>query len=401
MSNTKYQELRLKTQCWPKHQWTKTVARAPLIHEGFPGQFNISYSEYYWLKEYGNYINFDHTLCIQSIQSCIRLNDFPSINGNDGYRYLGVFELADVTGAVSFSYLDQPSYAPQPSDARSTKHHEQIESFLKYLKFLRIPRDQIYASYCAGGSVSELTNGKYIFPFRVPEDSMSREAFLSAEVPEENLIPDTSRNTLLALHLYRPTLWGYRNEVFVNLGTKKKQKLLDIGTAEVLFWKPIFQGDESQAQNIIGLEENTTSNFFITGVGLERLCMTVNNLERVHDADYIKPFYDCLQKQTGTRDFLAGESLRALHRIYSDILKYNIPPLSRQRRYKINTIIRNVLDARLSSSQIRDLLKVHTETQPWHRELEAGIDFTIRKIETYQNGVVCENARGEHDTKYN
>lgn len=379
-----YAELREQVQTWPKHPGTKSIVRAPLIHEGFPGQFNISFSEYHWLQEYGNYVNFDHDYCISTIQSCIRLNDFSFINENEDYKYLGVFELSDVYGALTFS--TDVDY--------SGIHLTQIKNFVDFLVQIGIPKNSVYASYCTGGSVSMLTKEKYIFPFIVPEDVLSKKAFLDAGVSEENLIPDASRNTFLALHLYRPTPWGYRNEIFVDLGKNKQKKLLDVGTAEFIFYKPIYKSDESRAENIIGLEERTKLNFFVTGVGLERLCMAANDLERVHDVDYIKPFYDYLENQTGKRDFLVGESLRALHRICSDILKYNISALSKNRRYKINGLARNVLKARLTSMQIKDLLSIHSQTQPWHPELEKGIDFTIKKIEIKQNGVICGNAQG-------
>jgi hypothetical protein len=34
---------------------------------------------------------------------------------------------------------------------------------------------------------------------------------------------------------------------------------------------------------------------------------------------------------------------------------------------------------------MQDLLKVHSETQPWHPELEAGIKETVERIEAYRN----------------
>lgn len=44
-----YMELRHQVQNWSKHPGTKNLARAPLIHGGLPGQFNISFSEHHWL----------------------------------------------------------------------------------------------------------------------------------------------------------------------------------------------------------------------------------------------------------------------------------------------------------------------------------------------------------------
>ena len=370
-----YSLLREKVQNCQKYPKTQKVARAPLIHEGYPGQFNLSFSEYHWLQEYGNYVNFNHDHCISTIQSCIRLTDFPSIHREEGYWYLGVFELADVYGALSFARKVDYGLV----------YREQIRSFIDFLMQNSIPKESLYVSYCTGGSVAMLTKGKYSFNFVVPEDDFSKQAFLEEGILEENLIPDASRDTFLALHLYRPTLWGYRNEIFFNRGTKKHQKLLEIGTVEKLFWKPVYNGDTSDAKNIIRIEESANSSFFVTGIGLERLCMVTNNLERVHDIDYIKSFYDLIYTQTRRNNFLFGESLRALHRIYADILKFNISNLSKQRRYKINRLVRNVLESKFDQSKIQDLLKIHTITQPWHPELEEGIELTLRKINEYQN----------------
>ncbi|MBI2631874.1 hypothetical protein HYW75_02635 [Candidatus Pacearchaeota archaeon] len=211
-----YSDLREQIQAWPKHEGTQKVVRAPIIHEGFPGQFNLSFSEYHWLQEFENYVQFNHDYCISTVQSCIRLADFPFISGEEGYRYLGVFELADVYGALNFAR--KVDY--------SLLYRAQIRSFVDFLVQEGIPKEFVHASYCTGGNVDMLTNGKYTFQFQVPKDLFSKDAFLEAGVPKENLIPDTSRNTFLALHLYRPTMWGYRNELFVDIGINKKKDCL-------------------------------------------------------------------------------------------------------------------------------------------------------------------------------
>ena len=111
----------------------------------------------------------------------------------------------------------------------------------------------IHPSYNTGGQVKNITKEKYTFDYQVPEDSVSRKAFLKMNIPEENLIKDSTRDTLLCLHVHRPTPWGYRNEINVNIGTKEKPKLLDVATIEYTLWKPEFKGDSMLSKNIVGL----------------------------------------------------------------------------------------------------------------------------------------------------
>jgi hypothetical protein len=92
-----------------------------------------------------------------------------------------------------------------------------------------------------------------------------------------------------------------------------------------------------------------------------------------------------MEKQLGKKEWLTRESLRALHRIHSDVIQYSLGKLSENRRDKANKFAANVIRSDLSTSQMQDLLKVHSETQPWHPELEAGIKETVERIEAYRN----------------
>lgn len=364
----KYQELREKVKNHPKYEGCVEVARAPLINEGFPGTFNLSFTEYDWLREYGRYVDFDHDYVFSTVQSCIRLEDFQELRGRNSWKYLGVFEIADLTGIINLS--EKPDY--------QRLQRKQIADLILFLRNIGIAPERIHSSYNAGGQVSQLTQGKYNFEFHIPEDTISKAAFLESGVQPENLIGDSTRNTLLSLHVQRPTPWGYRNEINVNIGTQDSPKLIDIATIEYLLWRPIFEGDESQSKNIIGLEESHDG-VSICAVGLERLCMVVNGLTRVQDVDYIAPFY----QQFG-EGLVAGESLRSLHRIYSDIEKYGCNA-GRHQKEKIRNILRNLPLDKLNDENLRNLLMVHSETQPWHPELLDGVEPTIERINVYRN----------------
>ncbi|MBD3319334.1 hypothetical protein GF342_05490 [Candidatus Woesearchaeota archaeon] len=364
----RYEDLRNAVIEHPKYEDCVSIDRAPLLTPGFPGTFNLSFTEDPWLKEYGRYVDFDRDYTFSTIQSCIRPQDTKLLGTEDSWKYLGVFEMSDLTGMINLAErLD-------PTELVTWQIHELVSFFTS----LGIPPDRVHPSYCKGGKVGRLTNGKYSFDREIHEDRISRNAFLSAKVPERNLIPDKSRDTFLALHVHRPTPWGYRNEVNVDIGERGNPKLLDVATVEYLLWAPVFRGDET-SKNIVGLRDLDCS-VFITGIGLERLGMAMQGVQRVQDVDYLRPFYQGVEELTGGKDYLAAESLRALHRIYSDVVTRAVRPGKKQKE-KIRMLIRNVGYLELS---IRELLKVHSMIQPWHPDLNEGMEPTIERIRQYR-----------------
>src|SRR5690606_1340516 len=109
-------------------------------------------------------------------------------------------------------------------------HSFQLRRLIDILTKLGLKKEKIFPSYHTGGKISEVTKGKYVFDFKIPEDSFTKKEFIKLGIPEENLIPDSTRDTFLSLHLHMPTPWGYRNEINYNIGTKENPILLDIAT---------------------------------------------------------------------------------------------------------------------------------------------------------------------------
>lgn len=374
-----YRELREYMQELEKFQGCEKRARAPLIHEGFPGTFNLSFTEYDWMNDYGGFSNFHKDTIVSTIQSCIRPRDInENLRSDKGlWKYLGVFEMADLAGQVVLSGRNKVD----------EYHLKQIKRLVTTLTDLGLEKGRIFPTYNAGGNITEITKGKYNFDFRVPEDVLSIGGFVKAGIPQMNLIPDKTRDTFLSLHINQKTPWGYRNEINYNIGTQENPILLDVGTLERCLWFPQYSGEE-KAGNIMGLTKipHTIS---VSGLGLERLCMTVNGLSEVKEVDYIQKFYDAFREKTPElseeQRYKAGEVIRALHRVYSDCASYGIK-LSVHRDRKARQFLQVLKDnagENLDEANLNYLLKINAEAQPWHDNLQAGIGPTKQRILGY------------------
>ncbi len=379
MTKVNYKELREFLLNTEKYSGCKKYKRAPLIHKGFPGTFNLSFTEYDMFIEFGGYSNFPKDQVFSTIQSCIRSQDLIDNikEGKNLWKYLGVFEMSDIAGQITLSKRE---------DIKKI-HTWQLNKLIELLVKLGLKKEKIYPSYCKGGDVAKITNGKYTFDFKVPEDTLTKEAFINAGIPRENLIPDKTRDTLLSLHINMPTPWGYRNEINYNLGTKKVPKLLDIATLEYFLWLPIYSSERKVAKNINGLEEfkHTIS---IGGIGVERLCVAVNGLKSVQEVDFIKEFYNLFRKLypslTEEERIKAGEVIRALHRIFSDVKYFNLD-IGKKRKTKIRYFLQILVDnlEKFDDKKIEQLLELHSKVQPWHEKLFNGIKPTVERIKIY------------------
>lgn len=77
--------------------------------------------------------------------------------------------------------------------------------------------------------------------------------------------------------------------------------------------------------------------------------------------------------------------MRALHRIYSDIKEVKLGNLGKNRKDKIRLFLQILVAnlERLETKKIKQLLELHSEVQPWHKNLPLGIKPTINRIESY------------------
>jgi hypothetical protein len=330
-------------------------------------------------------MNFNHDYTFSTVQNCIRWDDIydekiktSRLESDNKWKYLGIFEMADLGGMIALAKRTDPVQLQRM----------QTKILTDLLTDLGIRKDQIYPSYHAGGNVKDLTKGKYDFDYNVPADEMSKRIFLEQGILERNIIPDKERDTFLAVKLQRedprgknsnpiPTPWGYRNEININIGTGESPTFVDIGTIERLVWKPSYDRNNKLIE-LNEIQDETS----IGAVGLERLCMVANGLDRVQDVDYIKPFYETLGNIE--KKELVGESLRALHRIYADIKKYDLDMGGKNRRRRVNRILRTITNSNLEQEDISRLLKINAENQPWHPELADSTDYALQEIKQYR-----------------
>jgi hypothetical protein len=382
----RYAELRDRVQSWPKYEGCQRLPRAPLVTSAFPGAFNMSFTEHHWIAELGGYLDWDHDFVFSTVQTCVRLGDFDRLASEDGALYLGAFELADLGGAIALQ--SRPDYG--------ALQRWQVAQLVALLDELGIGPERIHASYSAGGRVADMTAGRYHFEQQIPPDDLSRDALLEAGVPETNLTTDATRATLLALHVHRPTPWGYRSELHVEVEAPSGRQLVEVASLEYFLWRPRFRDGRHHRAEIVGLAPLETG-AAVLGIGLERLAMVANGLRRIQEVDYLQPFYDALETILGRplrpADYLTGESLRALHRIYADLAvspepgldgqRRGLADLSFRRRKKLGALKRSI-PARLGVPELERLLVVHTRHQPWHENLEAGVEPATQAILAYR-----------------
>jgi hypothetical protein len=370
-----YYTLRQKIRDYPKFSSVKHYKNYPIVNEAYPGQFNLSFTETIWLKEFGNYLDFDKDLIFSLIQPVIRYNDFKNhiLPNQQAHKYLALFEMADLVGIGNFI----------KNTNREAFTRFEVQEFVKFFIKLGFSQNDIYISCFGGGKVNEITKGKYTFDKLIPPFEFGIKEWRAAGIPRKNIINDRTRDTLLALNVFgRPSPWGYRNEIYLK---HKNGELIDVGTLEYLIWRPIFKNGE-----IVGIEDY--EHFYgINLLGIERLCMIMNGYEHIALCDHIRPLIEIVtnikDKKNFHSCFVACECLRAIHRIISDVK--DAGKLSRNRRTKFNDYLEALyihldkLGIQNKEKIIENLLKKNSDLNPFYPELKINIKNSLDTVLTY------------------
>lgn len=377
-------QLRKIISDFPKFSGAKAVKHAPVCNDGFPGTFNLSYSEAEMMENFGQYLDYDKDLIYSKIQPVIRFQDWPHIAKHDehSYRYLSVFDLADIGGAIILKNSND-----WEGVARSS-----INSLATFLfEKLQLDKSKIRISYFTGGNVSQVSKGKYDLSFDLPPDS-TVEFWKTHGIKSDQLVGDKTRNTLLALNVFGlPTPWGFRHEInYLHDG-----KLLDIGTFEYLFYRPIFEKDK-----LIDLRR-WEHLFVISAVGLERLLMVKNNFSRITDCAHIKPLIQSVLGIAKNKNYQQAEimihALRAIHRIVSDCSSYGNFSQRRKEKlrifYKAVIMCQNILGIEIDRKHLETLLRQNAELQDFYPELEMSVEKTVQEIISAEARLKADRSR--------
>ncbi|MCK4554159.1 hypothetical protein KAU19_04305 [Candidatus Parcubacteria bacterium] len=376
-----YLQLRKLLKEFPKYPNTKFFNKALVVNKAFPSHFNLSFSEPEQIEIFGNLIDVSEPLIYSKIQPVIRTNDFKHhilLNTKDSYKYLALFDLGDIGGAIFY-----------PNQDNLKKFHEHsIISLWKFLiEKLRFNPNKLYISCFAGGKVDKITKGKYRFDRYIEQDKFSINVWKKLGLCDSNIILDHTRDTFLALNiLQKSTPWGYRNEIFYNISKDNCSKnLLDIGTMEYFIWEPIFQNREI---------DNIKSWKFcavLHGIGLERILMAKNSFNDIIECDHIFPLYELILKNSKNRNQhqarILTESLSVTHRVLKDCNGWE--SLSHRHKYQLKIYMKaiyesmNELNIDITESKLEEFFKLNARLQGCYPELSKNISVVIDDVFNY------------------
>jgi len=344
---------------------------APSFHDGFPGNFNLSLSEYEFLNQNEDFFNLKKDMVYVKNQPCIRHNDFSHIDNpnGDSYRYLLRFTMAPVGGIVWKKDI-------------SLKEKETKKAIFNLLNFLtnecNLDKNKIYIQYLKSDKIKVLTEGKYDFNCQIPNDP-NLKYYLDFGIPKNNFIPISNRDGLLALNVYgRPTPWGYRNEIFYDYNGK----LLDIATFDSLVFQPILD----QQNKIINLKLYPYT-LVVGAIGVERLLMILNGFKDINDIDLINEPAVVLRPYTDPRSAKQlVQTLRAIQLIIADGGWYK--NLGKRRREKMRDFYKFIQkiteNNKIPVEVLGKVLVQVADLEPNLPQLEKAIDDTILEYERHK-----------------
>ena len=107
---------------------------------------------------------------------------------NFSKKHLGIFEMAGITAI----------------DLDKSKQKFLVEEFISTIKRILIDKlkldiEKLHVKVCTGGTVKELTQGRYEFNKKIPKDILTYKIWKKLGVPEKNFIWDTTRDSFLSL----------------------------------------------------------------------------------------------------------------------------------------------------------------------------------------------------------
>lgn len=323
---------------------------------------------------FGQYLEYDHDLCFTKIQPVIRHQDWPTLltANNDRFRYLSLFDMAGVGGMTIMTDAGRQD--------ELTKYA--IDTEFRFLMSLGLKKDNLRVAYFVETSIKEATAGKYDFGKVFPTDPFVNYWVEHCGLKPEQLIPDHSRDTMLALNVFGlPTPWGYRYEILYD----HRGQLVDIGTVEYLNYRPLFD-DHGKIRDIVPFNHA----FAASVVGVERLLMIVNDLNTVWEVDTIAPLIQLIADTAdqslsaevrADQSMIAAQALRAIHRITADGGRYS--KLNKRRKEYLRNFYRalfhslTVLHIEPTREMLSSMSKMNARLNNFYPELAAAVPVLL------------------------
>lgn len=368
----KVSELRKIIEEYPKYEGTEKMRPSNLVNSGFPSCFNLSFGEGPMHEIFGQYLDYSKDLVFTTIQPCIRHEDWKTITeGNeDSFRYLNLFDMAGIGG---MTILMDGSKVEEVA-----KFHMKAE--IEFFKKVGLDISKLKILYFKGAPVEEATSGKYKIDKTFEEDPLHK-YWLELGIKEEQLVPDATRDTMLALNVFGlPTPWGYRYEILYDYN----DHLWDIATVEYLNYRPTFD-DEGNIKDIVPFNHCLGASV----VGLERIATILQEKKNVWEVDSIYPLIEFLVNKSEDGDeydaVVAIQAFRAIHKIVSDGNLYK--DLNTRRKEYIRKFYREFfnriidLGIEYDSNLIEELCDINSQLNPWYPELN---DFKDNLISEFQ-----------------
>jgi len=355
---------------FPKIDWKKSVS---IVNDAYSGNFNLSFNEPEHLETFGNYVDYNKRLAFGKIQPVIRHEDFLKkiLPNKDAYKYLGLFEM----GGISISEPDKSNW-----EEITRQLIEKGYNFL--IRELGLDPSRLFIKISSGGNIRDISESKYNFDWKIPPDNFSATIWQELGFNIHNIIYDSSRDTFLALHLFRrASPWGYRTEILYNIGKDNNQKnLLDIGTFEYCLWKPIIKKGE-----IVNIVQNKSFSALMV-FGLERLLVAKNNYIHIKECNHIQPLYEKIvsnkTQENIHKSFVLTEAIRVIHRVLTDSKKYTLLGKHRQKRLTdyLRAIYHILITLNIPEKEIEKYLDINAELNPYYPELKENIEPVYNEI---------------------
>eukprot|EP00794_Sanderia_malayensis_P019007 gene19007-20919_t len=152
---------------------------------------------------------------------------------------------------------------------------------------MKLPKERMYVTYFGGTD-------------KVPPDEESKQIWLDIGVPPERVLPFGMKDNFWEMGDTGPC--GPCTEIhFDRIGNRDASHLVNMDVPDVLeVWNLVFMMFNREDENTL---KPLPRKHVDTGMGLERIASVIQGKMSNYDTDLFKPFFDEIQKATGSRPY--------------------------------------------------------------------------------------------------